>query len=717
MYNLFWRDPSLPFTQKQVQINVPPGSVVSNAASIRLTGKGSTNYGKVQQENLLRLLENFAAPSAPEFPTVGQLWYDTSISVLKICVATAPNPETWEQLNAYQVDENEPLNPALGDLWFKKTGAHSGILYVYNGIGRFPQKPWDAVLEGYYQQPSSPSIGAKINTVSFSAIEGTSPGKFRLFGKDTNGTLTDTQGSILVNGSIYNILNDVTYTASIKNQSGYLMVDTGDMNVINSTFLDNTGAGLAKRVFFAVPCEDGTWMYDNGSSFSKFTPSATQYVFGILKTSKTMDQIDSISVWRNGVPISRFEKFVETTSTDGKCGGWEQLWPTVNYVGARDEYDAIHNKLMKLIGDPIGCDGTGAMNKIIDYVPNLQILDASIQSIMMLSPDTNIFEPSSNSINTIKILPTSQDWDLLLAACRYAVNRLEVAADAVSDIPAFGFVQDGLPLHPTIMNSNPNDPKYLSSYVTSRRTNTRMGIMSSFVSFQELMNTLDYAIRSKHILKGTYENTAASSYGTTIVNTTHAVFSGNSANINGTKTLDVTLPFSNLYEVESFLNSGGSFMMEVSASEASGVASTAADLALQSLLSVRGKIKANGSSSIIFNYGNPSSVAISPISVGYDNVQNGASSVINTLTNALVTISWSIGKTADGTGLRLILSLTSGAALTNIITVRAAYIMDDIKYAVGNGTQNVFCKPGTFVSSMFTGSGVTVSPTVYTLSA
>lgn len=57
MYNLFWRDTSLPFTQKQVQINVPPGAIVTNAASLRLTGKGFTNYGKVQQENLLRLFK------------------------------------------------------------------------------------------------------------------------------------------------------------------------------------------------------------------------------------------------------------------------------------------------------------------------------------------------------------------------------------------------------------------------------------------------------------------------------------------------------------------------------------------------------------------------------------------------------------------------------------------------------------------------------------
>ena len=717
MYNLFWRDPSLPFTQKQVQINVPPGAVVTNAASIRLTGKGFTNYGKILQENLLRLLENFAAPSAPEYPTVGQLWYDTSLSVLKICVGTAPDPVTWEQINAYQVTDQEPSNPALGDLWFKPSGAHSGVLYMYTGIGRFPEKVWDAVAEGYYQQPSSPTLAARINVSSFSGVEGSEPGKFRLYGRDTAGLISDTPGSVNINGLMYNIPNDITYTAMLKNQSGYLMVDTGDMNTINSVFVNAIGAGMAKRVFFVVPCEDGTWVYDNGVSFSKFVPASSQYIFGILKTSKTTNSIDSVALWRNAVTISRFEKFVDTNATNGKCGGWEQMWPTVTYVGARDEYDAIHNKLMSLIGDPIGCSGSGAVNKLIDYVPNLQILDASLQTILLASADSNIFEPSSNSISTVKILPTSQDWDLLLAACRYAVNRLEVGADAVSDIPSTGFVQDGLPLHPTILNANPIDGKFLSSYAIARRTNTKTGMMSCFMSFQELMNVLDYANKSKHIIKGTYEQSASSVYSTTVVNTTHAVFSGVASNLNGNKTLEVTLPFSTGYDLQSFINSGGSFMMEVSASEASGVPSTASDLALQAALSIRGKIKVNGTNSCIFNYGTNSQLALSPVTTGFASISNGSSSAINTYTNSGITVSWSIGKSTDGAGLKIILSLTGPSTLTNIINVRASYIMDDIKYAVGTGTQNVFSKPLAFTAAHYTGTGVSVSPAVFTVSA
>ncbi len=717
MYNLFWRSPALPFTQKQVAINVPPGTIVSNAASIRLTGKGMTNYGKIQQENLLRLLENFAGPTEPEYPTVGQLWYDTSISVLKICVSTAPDPIVWEQLNAYQVSEVEPSNPSLGDIWFKVTGPHSGILYVYDGIGRFPEKTWNAVTEGYYQQPTSPTLGAKVNVAAFSQAEGDTPGRFHLFAKDTSGNFTNAQGSVLVAGQPYFIANDVTYTAGVKAQKGYIMLETADLNVINATFTNDLGVGLERRIYFVVPTEDGTWLYDNGTTLKKFTPTASQFIVGIMETSAAGSTISSVAVWSNAVAISRYVRFVASAHPKGKCGGWQQIWPAVDYIGARDEYDAIYGKLMKLIGDPIASDGSGAINKFIDYLPNLEVLDASLQTIILASPDANIFEPSANDISTLKVLPTSQDWDLLLAACRYAINRLEMAPDAVSDVPAFGFVQDGLPLHPTILNSNPSDQKYLSSYVYSRRTNKKMGMMSCFVSFQELMNILDYANRTKHVLKGTYEASGSSQYASGVINNTHAVFNGNGPNLTGTKTLDITLPFSNTHDLESFLNSGGCFMVEASAEETSGTPSNTADLSLQNLLAVRGKLKVNGSSSLVFNYGSNTAMSANAIATGFDTIQNGASTTVHTSTVAPISMSWSIGKTTNGAGLRVILSITTSTALTNQITVRASYIMDDVKYVVDNVLYNVYAKPLPFNSQQYTGTGVTVSPTVYTTSS
>lgn len=57
---------------------------VNTSTSLKLIGKSYNRFGEYLNENLLHLLENFAANAAPDNPTEGQLWYDTSKSQLYI---------------------------------------------------------------------------------------------------------------------------------------------------------------------------------------------------------------------------------------------------------------------------------------------------------------------------------------------------------------------------------------------------------------------------------------------------------------------------------------------------------------------------------------------------------------------------------------------------------------------------------------------------------
>jgi hypothetical protein len=138
MFLLKWKNPSLDANKGQ-SIQVPVGAVVSNKASISFTGKGASNYGTIQQENLMRLLESFADSTPPQFPTVGQEWYDSANSTLKVCASTSPL--IWKSLGGIQVTgvgDPAPTPAALGDIWFRRLGSASGFLYVYTGIGRYP---------------------------------------------------------------------------------------------------------------------------------------------------------------------------------------------------------------------------------------------------------------------------------------------------------------------------------------------------------------------------------------------------------------------------------------------------------------------------------------------------------------------------------------------------------------------------------------------------
>lgn len=70
-------------TSSKTAIVVNDGTV-DTSTSINLIGKNYTNFGELLNENMLRILENFANTNAPSNPTEGQLWYDTTNSVLKL---------------------------------------------------------------------------------------------------------------------------------------------------------------------------------------------------------------------------------------------------------------------------------------------------------------------------------------------------------------------------------------------------------------------------------------------------------------------------------------------------------------------------------------------------------------------------------------------------------------------------------------------------------
>jgi hypothetical protein len=148
-YILRWKNPSVN-SQKATEISVPVGSIVSDKASLRFTGKGASNYGTVQQENLLWLLENFAGPDSPNNPTVGQIWFDTANSVLRVCTSTTPL--IWRSFTGAQVTNvgsDAPTPAVTGDEWIQKTGTASAITYIYTGLGRYPEK--DGVIGGWEQ--------------------------------------------------------------------------------------------------------------------------------------------------------------------------------------------------------------------------------------------------------------------------------------------------------------------------------------------------------------------------------------------------------------------------------------------------------------------------------------------------------------------------------------------------------------------------------------
>ena len=71
-------------TEDYAAIAEVPNKTIKELAGIKLVGKGAANLIQANNENLLKILQNFAGNTPPESPMPGQLWYDTSEQILKL---------------------------------------------------------------------------------------------------------------------------------------------------------------------------------------------------------------------------------------------------------------------------------------------------------------------------------------------------------------------------------------------------------------------------------------------------------------------------------------------------------------------------------------------------------------------------------------------------------------------------------------------------------
>lgn len=140
-YTLNFSDPS-----KINSINVPdmPPGINAIDTSLSFVGKGYPNYGKVVDDNFLKLLENFASPLPPENPIEGQIWYDTSNAnnkVLRIMDGTA-GAVSWPSANGIYQQATDPA--------FSNTRLKNGDLWVnteFNQISLYSSGQWVSVTE------------------------------------------------------------------------------------------------------------------------------------------------------------------------------------------------------------------------------------------------------------------------------------------------------------------------------------------------------------------------------------------------------------------------------------------------------------------------------------------------------------------------------------------------------------------------------------------
>ena len=100
-----------------VLVTIEDGVANSSASSLTFVGQNYVGYGEILQENLVRLLENFAKVVEPSNPIVGQLWWDKTTNLLKVRV----NGSTWRTLASSTAQSSAPVGANVGDFWFDTT--------------------------------------------------------------------------------------------------------------------------------------------------------------------------------------------------------------------------------------------------------------------------------------------------------------------------------------------------------------------------------------------------------------------------------------------------------------------------------------------------------------------------------------------------------------------------------------------------------------------
>jgi hypothetical protein len=96
--------------------------------SLNLIGKLVSNYGELQQENFVWLLQNFSSSVEPVNKIQGQTWFDKSTSVLKLKVYDGTE---WKAISVTKAAVSAPSS-TQGDFWLKTSTKQ---LFVGTGTG------------------------------------------------------------------------------------------------------------------------------------------------------------------------------------------------------------------------------------------------------------------------------------------------------------------------------------------------------------------------------------------------------------------------------------------------------------------------------------------------------------------------------------------------------------------------------------------------------
>lgn len=120
-----------------VLVELTDGLADSNSTSLTLIGRNLSNFGQQQNQNFVRLIENFSKSTSPSNPLKGQIWYDSTNGIMKVFQGIA-----WQPLAAINFSATTPTNVLGQNFWFKTDDQqlyiNTGTEYILVGPDKVP---------------------------------------------------------------------------------------------------------------------------------------------------------------------------------------------------------------------------------------------------------------------------------------------------------------------------------------------------------------------------------------------------------------------------------------------------------------------------------------------------------------------------------------------------------------------------------------------------
>jgi len=229
-------------------ILVLDGTKDTTSTSLTLIGRLATNYGEVQNENFLHLLENFALASPPANPITGQLWYDSGINSLKV----RRNDLSWEEIgtnleNTVYLASNlhigsntlQVLNVG-GNITITNTVNNKNISFRANVAGSITDVLTVNGINGLITVAADPQINLGVATKNY--VDGVES-NITLLLNDINNNISAINSNVLqVNSNLANTSSNLSSLSS-NVSSGTGSVNAQSLLLSGNTIISTSGVG------------------------------------------------------------------------------------------------------------------------------------------------------------------------------------------------------------------------------------------------------------------------------------------------------------------------------------------------------------------------------------------------------------------------------------------------------------------------------------------